>query len=121
MSGTRRARLGERRDFQVTIRLSAGEWNAIRRQAAEAGQAVATWVGQAAVDAATGAAMPASRAQLEQLRALREASRLLRKHARTLADADQPDRESGDDTAALMGVAARLDDLALRAWRAWSP
>jgi hypothetical protein len=105
----------------VTIRLSAAEWNAIQRQAAEAGQAVAAWVGQAAVDAATGAAMPASRAQLEQLRVFKEACRLLRKRARALADADHPGQESRDDAAALMGVAEQLEDLALRAWRAWSP
>lgn len=123
MSGSRRPRSGGSRNFQITVRFSAEERAPVWQKAEEREQAVAAWIGQAAVDVATMRAVPATRAQLEQLQEFAEACRLLRQCGRLLSG-DQPSSRSSPDirnvSEVLMRAAASLDLQAVAARRAWS-
>ncbi len=75
----RRPRSASRRSNRVAIKYNHAEMAAVEDAAARDGLAVAAWLGRAGIDAATGRAIPASRMQLDALKALQEASELARR------------------------------------------
>jgi hypothetical protein len=58
----------------VATKFNDAEMAAIEAAAARDGLAVAAWLGRAGIDAATGAGVPASRMQLDALKALQDAT-----------------------------------------------
>jgi hypothetical protein len=78
----RRPRSASRRSNRVAIKYNDAEMAAVECAAARAGLAVAAYLARAGIDAATGTAIPASRAQLDALKALQDATETARRAGR---------------------------------------
>lgn len=87
MSMSRRPRGAQRREFRVTVKFTADEKTDVQRAAERSGQAIAAYVGQAAIDAADLRAVPAARVERETLKELIRVAGLIRRSGTLLNQA----------------------------------
>jgi len=78
----RRPRSASRRSNRVAVKYNDDEMAAVEDAAARDGLAVGAYLARAGIDAATGRAIPASRMQLDALKALQDANELARRAGR---------------------------------------